>query len=329
MMQDGVKERLSQGLFSGGMLADAVVGSAQGHSIAQQLARWINTPNVTVYDKAIDSVYLNTHVGGSALHHLVDGQHDIFGAFKAASEALPNDTLWQEVMGTASHLGKDLFSVSGLPVVSIDPTDYAQASNWLQENLHISKRWLGDLLQINGLELFSGMLSATAVMVGYQQADVHRLAELSAASGLTGLLSANPIGLSAAVVALVLAWKAGRADSSAVGRGLMVGAGAAGAVSLAGSALAALGLGAGLLPAIAGICLTVPLGLYVRKFLVQHLYSSDGKYIQQLESSPLHLTQWEIPELEEYDRILRRLMASTLNPIAPDISQALNRALHA
>lgn len=326
MLQSDTKEKCKQGLFTGGMLADAALGGEQGHSIAQQLAGWINTPNVTAYDKAIDSVYLSTHVGGSHLHHLLDGQHDIFGAFKAASQALPNDTLWQEVMGTANHLGKDLFSVSGLPVASIDPTTYAQTSNWLHDNLHISKRWLGDLLQVNGMELFAGMLSAAAVVVGYRQGNVHQLAELSAASGLAGMLSANPIGLSAAAVALILAWKAKHADSAEIGRGLLVGAGTAGAVSIAGTTLAALGLSGGLLPALAGICLTVPIGLYVRNFLSRHLYSAEDTEPQPTPT--LCLPQWHIPELEHYDRLFREIILEKSYPISPDISAALNHALH-
>ncbi len=79
-MKQGIRETV----FTGGMLGDAALGSGSGHALAQQLAAAINTPNSTVYDKAIDSVYLSTHTGGSQLHHLVDGQHDIFGAFEAA-----------------------------------------------------------------------------------------------------------------------------------------------------------------------------------------------------------------------------------------------------
>ena len=223
-----MKQEHSSPLFTGGLLADPVLGSGSGHSLAQQLAGFINTPNTTVYDNAIDSVYLSTHTGGSQLHHLVDGQHDIFGAFEAAAKALPNDSTWQEVMGTAQHLGKDLFSVSGLPVVSLEPGQYQSAATWLNEYLNVPKTWLGDLLQINGLELFSGVLSVVAVVIGCKQGDVRQLSELAAASGLAGMLTANPIGLCAAAIALVLAWKQ-RGTSGEMGKGLAVGAGTAGA----------------------------------------------------------------------------------------------------
>lgn len=238
------------------------------------LAEIINTPNTTVYDKAIDSVYLDTHVGGSQLHHLIDGQHDIFGAFEAASRALPDDTLWQELMGTAQHLGKDLFSVSGLPVVSLEPGSYQTASTWASEHLHLSKGWLGDLLQVNALELFSGVLSVVAVVLGCKKGDMRQLAELSAASGLAGMLSANPIALSAAAIALVMAWKH-RSNPADLGKSLAVGAGVSGVAMGVGGLLAVLGVGSGLLPALGGILLSAVLGLYARKFLVRHLYGAD------------------------------------------------------
>jgi hypothetical protein len=37
--------------------------------------------NFDEYDAAIDAIYNKTHIGGSRYHHLIDGQHDIFGAF--------------------------------------------------------------------------------------------------------------------------------------------------------------------------------------------------------------------------------------------------------
>ena len=315
-----MKQEHSNHLFNGGLLADPVLGSGSGHSLAQQLAGFINTPNTTVYDKAIDSVYLSTHTGGSQLHHLVDGQHDIFGAFDAAAKALPNDSTWQEVMGTAQHLGKDLFSVSGLPVVSLEPGQYQSAATWLNEHLNIPKNWLGDLLQINGLELFSGVLSVAAVVIGCKQGDVKQLSELAAASGLAGMLTANPIGLCAAAIALVLAWKQ-RGTSGELGKGLVVGAGTAGAALLAGSGAAAL-LGAGFLPALGGILLSVVIGFYVRKFLVNKLYQPN----RQCNHEPLAL-EWQVPELTPAQVDVWRAMLAYPTTMSPEVRRMLRDAL--
>ncbi|MBR2144462.1 MAG: hypothetical protein IKK73_01925 [Akkermansia sp.] len=259
-------------LHTGGLLADPVLGSASGHGLAQRLAELINTPNTTVYDKAIDSVYLSLHTGGSKLHHLVDGQHDIFGAFEAASKALPDDSLWQEIMGTAQHLGKDLFSVSGLPVVSLEPGQFHAMSTWLNEHLHIPKDWLGDMLQINSLELFGGVLSTAAVVVGCKQKDVKKLAELAASSGLAGALAANPISMCAADIALIMAWKQQQEGSAGLKQGLLVGAGTSGAAMATGTAVAALGSGA--LCTVGGVALSLVVGLYTHRFLSRKIYSS-------------------------------------------------------
>lgn len=315
-----MKQEHSSPLFTGGLLADPVLGSGSGHSLAQQLAGFINTPNTTVYDKAIDSVYLSTHTGGSQLHHLVDGQHDIFGAFEAAAKALPDDSTWQEVMGTAQHLGKDLFSVSGLPVVSLEPSQYQSATLWLNEHLHIPKSWLGDLLQINGLELFSGVLSVAAVVIGCKQADVKQLSELAAASGLAGMLTANPIGLCAATIALVMVWKQ-RGASPELNKGLLVGAGTAGAAIAAGSGAAAL-LGPGLLPALGGILLSLVVGFYVRRFLVKKLYTQPGT-APRLQSSP----DWQIPELTAVQLDVWRATLAYPYPMSDNVRQILRNAL--
>ena len=253
-----------------GLLADPVLGSASGHALAQRLADLINTPNTTAYDKAIDSFYLSLHTGGSKLHHLVDGQHDIFGAFEAVSKALPDDSLWQELMGTAQHLGKDLFSVSGLPVVSLEPGQFHATSTWLNEHLHIPKDWLGDMLQINSLELFGGVLSTAAVVVGCKQKDVKKLAELAAASGLAGTLAANPISMCAAAIALTMAWKQQQEDSAGLKRGLLVGAGTSGAAMATGTAVAALGGGA--LCTMGGVALSLVVGIYTHRFLSRKIY---------------------------------------------------------
>lgn len=266
-----MKKDYKDWLFSGGMLADPVLGSASGHGLAQRLAELINTPNTTAYDKAIDSVYLSLHTGGSKLHHLVDGQHDIFGAFEAASKALPDDSLWQEIMGTAQHLGKDLFSVSGLPVVSLEPGQFHAMSTWLNEHLHIPKDWLGDMLQINALELFGGILATSAVVVGCKQRDVKKLAELAAASGLAGALAANPISMCAAAIALTMAWKHRQEGGSELKRGILVGAGTSGAAMATGSAVAALGGGA--LCTMGGVALSLVVGIYTHRFLSRKIYS--------------------------------------------------------
>lgn len=318
-----ISQKADQGLFMGGMLSNAALSTNGGHTLTQVLAGWINTPNQTIYDKAIDSIYLQTHLGGSSLHHLIDGQHDIFGAFRVSAQALPNDSLWQEITGVATHLGKDLFSVSGLPMMSIEPGTYAQYSTWIKDNLGISKAWQGDFLQINGLELFSGMLAIAAVLVGYKSSDINRLSELCGASGLASILSANPIASCAAALALVLAWRCHREKDGAkedLWRGLVVGAGTASASYIVGTSLAALGMGGSLVPALVAICISLIAGMYVRKFLLR-FHKSDNKVTQP---SP----EWEFPANFEWMHPVRQAMRTMPYPVSAPVLKQLNARLN-
>ena len=314
------KDRWKQNLFYGGMLTDAALDTEAGHSIATQLAHWLNGPNTSVYDKAIDSVYLQTHVGGASLHHLIDGQHNILGAFKAAAGAMPDDALWQEVTGMAHHLGKDMFSVGGLPLFSLEPQTYHAASGWLHDTLHLPKAWLGDLMQVNGLELFAGLLSAAAVIVGYQKADIGRLSELAGASGLAAMLSANPIAMASAAVALVLAWK-GRESAVDIGKGMLIGTGSAVSVQAVGAGLGVLGLGGGLLPALGCVAVSAAVSLYVRNLLSTHLHH------EQPEPNPAPVDSlWQLPDVQAAIDAKRAMFSFPID-ISPDVTAEMGRRL--
>jgi len=93
------KKQDNDGWLGTGGVFQAGTATKAGAVVEDWLAGAINTPNTTLYDKAIDSVYLAEGTGGSKLHHLVDGQHDLFGAFEAAKDAASDDSFWQEVFG--------------------------------------------------------------------------------------------------------------------------------------------------------------------------------------------------------------------------------------
>lgn len=317
-------ETWKSGLFAGGMLTDAALDTSPGHQVASTLAHWLNGPNTTVYDKAIDRVYLQTHVGGSSLHHLIDGQHDMVGAFRAAANALPDDSLWQEIAGTARHLGKDLFSVSGLPLFSLEPQTYHQASGWLRDTFHLPKAWLGDFLQVNGLEMFAGFLSASAVVLGYQQQDIGRLAELGGASGLAAALSANPMAMAAAAVALVLAWK-GRANAVQVARGACIGAGSAAAVQAVGAGLGLAGLGSGLLPALGCVAVSVVVGLYARNLLASHIGNS-AQAVSPVKTLPA--VAWQLPDIARASLETRLASFDVSQDLHPEVISMINKRIN-
>ena len=247
------------------LLVNAVTASDSGAALDTMLAHAINTANTTIYDKAIDSAYLSTGVGGSRLHHLVDGQHDLLGAFSAAQAASPNGSLGGELFGTAHHLTKDLFSKMGLPVFSLEPDTYHHSADWIQQHLGISKLWQADLLQINGMELLGGGLSAAAVVMGAKQKDARTLAEIAGSAGLAGMVAANPIAMLAATTALVLAWQKKHPDASVKALAAHAGTGmaATGATMATGTILGGFAA-TGALPLTVSLALSLAAGILVR-----------------------------------------------------------------
>jgi len=254
------------------LLANALSASSSGAALDSFLAKAINTANTTVYDRAIDSVYLTGHTGGSHLHHLLDGQHDLVGAFAAAHAALPHDSVAGEIVGTAHHLAKDLFSVMGLPVVSIHPEAYHRSADWIQHHLGISKLWQADLLQMNGMELLGGSLAGAALVMGARRQDSGALLEIAGSSGLAGILAANPIAMVAAAAALWLAWRGGPSGEVPVPGWHRLGTGAAGtsATAAVGSLLGGVAA-TGALPLAASLMLSLVAGIMVRRWLLARL----------------------------------------------------------
>ncbi len=265
------------------LLATALTASQTGSALDRVIAGLVNTANTNCYDRAVDGIYLSTHVGGSHLHHLLDGRHDLVGAILAARDACPQDTLGQAVWGAAHHLAKDSCSVMGLPVTSLDPGVYERSSGWIQQHLGIPLSWQADFMQINGTELLAGSLAAVAVVMGVRRRDAHSLMELAGGVGLGAMLAANPIAILAAAIALTAGLSRARGeDCLALAHRSAVGAAATGTAILTGNLLggfAAVGYG----PLALSLIISLAAGLLIRRVLLgnwrQHVAptQSDGK----------------------------------------------------
>ncbi len=265
-------------VFNGSLVSNAIEACGPGATLETILAHLINTPNSSVYDRAIDAVYNSTHVGGSLTHHIVDGHHGFLGAFEAASNALPNDSLPQEVCGTAVHLYKDLFSKMGLPLTTMTPGEYRGFSDWLAGTFGVSKHWVADLMQVNGMELFAAALGSAAIFFGLNHIDALQLFEIAGSLGIAGLVAGNPLSIICGALSLVLAWrirKSGQEWSPAMlafSRGL---AATGGAIAV-GSVLAGFAA-TGVVPAIITVGLMAVTGVTIRNFM--------GKPLPKIDSS--------------------------------------------
>jgi len=169
-----------------------IVGGEQGHNLAQWLADKFNH-NFDEYDTAIDSIYNQSHIGGSAYHHLLDGQHSIWGAFKAVQGVSIDDSWVTEIGQAAEHLIRDTASVSGInPFFSLSPEQFDNIGS-IVSNIGISKEYFADALTINGPELLGGSVALIGSIIMGKKAEPERLSYFTGGCLISSLVSANPM----------------------------------------------------------------------------------------------------------------------------------------
>lgn len=161
------------------------------------LLKWfgeITDSKASIYDKAMDSEYLRTKIGGGN-HRLFDGGHDLISAWEKAKNASSDDTLAQEVIGFVSGVWKDVTTVKGLPFATVDKggfDSWAEAVNgWGIPGLN--SKYLYDLLSFDALEILSTSLGVVGVVFALKAEDKEKLAEILGSMGIVSIASANPI----------------------------------------------------------------------------------------------------------------------------------------
>lgn len=179
-------------LDSLGIGAEGTLAGETGDNLARWMAAKFNH-NFDAYDRAIDEIYNQTHVGGARYHHILDGQHDIWGAFKSVQDVHSDDSWLTEISQASEHLLRDTMSVSGIsPFFSLTPDQFDTISN-LTLKLGISKVYLADALTINGPELIGGGVALIASLLLGGKGDPNLLSRFSGACLLSSLISANPL----------------------------------------------------------------------------------------------------------------------------------------
>lgn len=231
-------------------MSNAALATELSGSLAGWFARTFNY-NHNLYDKAIDAVYNRTHVGGSSFHHIVDGNHTLFGAIRAAHNARPGDSFLDEVGGALEHLARDTCSVAGIPFFSMK----METLQGLSRTFGVSTRYMGDMLTFNAPEVLGAGLGVVPLALGWNKLGTERLAEMATTMTAAAMVSANPLLLGVGLVASLRAVSRMRTEGMAgealrgIGRGAVT-TGAAVAVSqlVPGPALlgAAFGIGAAL-----------------------------------------------------------------------------------
>ena len=178
-----------------GLLASDLAGAA--NNLVQELVKGVPT----IYDKAMDAKFIETGIGGPN-HRLFDGGHTIWGAFTAAREASPDDTIIQEAMGTVRGLLRDVSTPKGLPLVTWDKETFDQVAGALESDYHIPKSWFIDLVAFDVADLLGSTVGAVSLIFNWNSADTETFTKLVGSMGLSATVGANPLLLIVTVVAL-------------------------------------------------------------------------------------------------------------------------------
>lgn len=187
------KERFSLGIdIKNASVNASTVLAAQENIIAKLFADYFNK-NFDAYDRAIDSVYNLSHIGGARFHHLIDGQHTIFGALRAVKDVSQDDSFFKEFSEALEHLFRDAMSVSGInPIINFSPGEF-EAIAKVAKQFGITKTMLADALTFNAPELLGGLLGISSLIVFSKTKDEEKISELASSYLISSIASLNPI----------------------------------------------------------------------------------------------------------------------------------------
>jgi len=158
--------------------------------ISRALAAKYNK-NTEIYDKIIDSNYIKTGVGGSTLHHNLDGSHTWTGAINALKEELSEESEIILVYNAMIHLAKDFTTPSGInPFLS--PQQFTQTKNFLVESFNIPKSTVNDLLNLNFTELCGTSVATVSLILDYDDLQIQKLGKFVSHLGLSSYIAGNP-----------------------------------------------------------------------------------------------------------------------------------------
>lgn len=158
--------------------------------------------NSHYWDKAIDRKYLETHIGGSQLHHNLDGSHTFPGALEALRREFPEDSEFQNMLHAFDHLSRDLTTPSGInPFLA--PDQFNAAKDYLHQTFDIPNSHINDLLNLNATELFGAVICTAGILLEFKEINLNKLSQFASRFSLTGYVAGNPLMI--VIVTLALA----------------------------------------------------------------------------------------------------------------------------
>ena len=185
-------------------ILQGLLAISEGSELTNSWLQDLVSGRPTIYDKAMDAVYNATRIGGGD-HRLYDGGHSLVGAFQAAREASPEDSIIEEAAGLLQALARDATTPRGLPLVTWDQDTFSGLTDSLG-SVGIPRAWVKDLVSYDAAEIIGASVGVLALALNWNSDDVEQFAQIVGGMGLSAVVGANPLLLVVTVVALAKAY---------------------------------------------------------------------------------------------------------------------------
>jgi len=228
------------------------------------------------YTRALDGIWAKVRPPpegyNSHNHRILDG-HAWNESFARVQNALPGDTLFQEIRGWIEALFTDFVTHAGLPILpySLSVPHYEAIREFFVERLGTPGLWPADILSLNAVELGAGLIPIIAVVFRWNDATAGEFARLAAAVGIGAVISANPAAVVVSLAILATAFDRVRVKGESAAS-LMTG-GTEGAVLGAGSMAAAVSVAS-----VAG-----PIGAIIAAMSTAYALKRVGRSLRELD----------------------------------------------
>jgi hypothetical protein len=243
------------------------------------------------YTRALDGVWAKVGPppeGWNSFNHRILDGHAWSESLARARDALPDDTLLEELGGWITALASDFVTRTGLPITStsLSESQFEAIRHFFVEKLGTPSLWPSDILTLNAVELGAGLIPIIAVVFRWSRATAAEFARLAAAVGIGSVIAASPVGLVVSLAILATAFDRVRVKGESAST-LMTGA-ASGTVLGGGSMAAAVSVAS-----VAG-----PIGAIIAAMSAAYALKRVGRSLSELdvqERAAFYITQFKRP----------------------------------
>lgn len=187
-----------KGLADHGLFASSVIFESH-----PKLFKLLERKDPTQYDKIMDQVFRETHIGGGT-HRTFDGSH----TFKGSYDTIKNTTGSVDIVEFFKLHFNELVTPEGIPLFTLNKDHYELVSNQMSESLGgtISsgqiREYIRDINSLNAGELTSAGVGIIFLFFALRSKDPQAISRVTALNICIGIATANPVQLFLGVAGL-------------------------------------------------------------------------------------------------------------------------------